>query len=74
MAVFVHGSSCGATTTVPPSSLGLLRGRLDVVDAERHRPLRRRVGVPVGDGVHRGDDVDEAVGRTHLGHLLAQAG
>ena len=51
------------------------RGGSGVVDAEGDGPVRRRVGV-VGrrSGSMDGDHVDEALRRTHVGHLLAKAG
>src|SRR5438270_13860834 len=49
------------------------RRGVGVVYAEGDGPVRRRLGVVVGDRLECGDDVDEPVGGAHLSHLLAQA-
>src|SRR5262245_48160736 len=53
--------------------LRLCRRGVGAVDAEGDAPVRRPSGVVVSDRIERGDDVDEALGRAHLGHLLAKA-
>src|SRR5262245_58837688 len=48
------------------AELARLRRRgVGVVDGEGDAPVCRRFGVLVGDGIERGDDVDEAIRRAH---------